>query len=188
MKKMNYYAIGILLLIISLIFDNQIIMFFTSFRIEFLNDIAIFINDIEGYMLFAFVLVILFIAKQKKKIIPLMLTFLLYLGLATLIKNIVLRPRPFSKFNFQIMVDEPGINKSFPSGHATASSATIPFFRFNKSLMYIWIFIVAIVGLSRVYLGVHYLSDVIAGFILGYLIGDLSIMLIKLRKNRHRKV
>lgn len=193
MKKINYYLIGLLILVLAFLFDDKILIFFIGIRINFLNSIATFIYNIEGYMLFAFMLFILLITKQKKKIIPLIVSFFLYFVITTLIKNIALRPRPFTKFNFPVLVNEINNMKSFPSGHATAASTLIPFFKFNNTLYHVWILIAIIVSLSRVYLGVHYLSDVIAGFLLGNLIGDISLKLILKKSNRkpknhHRKV
>ena len=190
MKKLYYYLIGIFLLIISFFFDKEILLFFIKNRIDFLNNISIFVHHIQGYMLFLLVLIILLSSNQKKKIIPLIIAFVSYGVLTMLAKSIVLRPRPFAELNFNILVSEINPDKSFPSGHAAAVSAIIPFFEFNEKLQYFWIFIAVIVSLSRVYLGVHYLSDVIAGFLLGYLIGDLSIIIYGTIKQKfnHRKV
>lgn len=69
---------------------------------------------------------------------------------------------------------------SFPSGHATTAMALyglIAYFLFRhyhrhpKRLMIIWIAAVVIgsIGFSRIYLGVHFLSDVLAGYLLGVL-------------------
>ncbi len=96
-----------------------------------------------------------------------------------IIKKAVARSRPSNL----IADDEMKINKpkdnSFPSGH-TASS----FCAFTVTLWncppYIWIpaLIVAIlISFSRLYLRVHYLSDVIAGMILGFLDGTLISLL-----------
>ncbi|MEP7207850.1 MAG: phosphatase PAP2 family protein [Casimicrobiaceae bacterium] len=67
---------------------------------------------------------------------------------------------------------------SFPSGHVTASTlfygflaaylvARIPAWRWRVPFVLIASFAVAVVGLTRVYLGVHFLSDVLAAFALG---------------------
>lgn len=86
-----------------------------------------------------------------------------------LIKNIVSRPRPTG---FRL-IDESGY--SFPSGHSMASMAFYGFiiylvFKFVKNKYVKWTLIcllsllIVLIGVSRIYLGVHYASDVIAGF------------------------
>ena len=176
MKKNYFYSIGILLLIISFFLDNSVTGFFIDHRAGFLDSIAIFIHNIEGYVLFLFVFVILLLFKQKKRILPLLLALILYLGATFLLKIAIARPRPFTKFDFPNL-GETRINQSFPSGHATAAASAIRFFEFNRMLLWIWTAITVLVMFSRVYLGMHYLSDVVAGLILGYFIGDMSIFL-----------
>lgn len=178
MKKIYFYLIGIALLIISFFLDKNVAIFFVSNRLLFLDNLAIFINNVEGYMLFTFMLIILLAFKQKKKILPLLLTFVFYLVATQFLKIITARQRPFTKFEFQNLGAE-DINRSFPSGHATATASMLRFFEFNNVLLYIWIFITILVMFSRIYLGMHYLSDVMAGAILGYFISDSSMFLVK---------
>jgi undecaprenyl-diphosphatase len=85
-----------------------------------------------------------------------------------LIKNTIKRDRPFEAHqNIKALVKPPD-KYSLPSGHASGTmiSALITMTIFEGlSFLIFW---PIIVGLSRVFLGVHYLSDSLIGFLLGY--------------------
>ena len=96
-------------------------------------------------------------------------------GLNLLLKEIVNRPRPF-EINPTIALEslqKDSESASFPSGHAQGSAT----FWFYLAAVYqkAWLgwfsgILVFLVSLSRVYLGVHYLGDVLAGIVLGGLL------------------
>lgn len=94
-----------------------------------------------------------------------------------ILKNIVKRQRPTNYLND----DEQLINRprfySFPSGHTAASFAVtgIVMLRCNIFTILFVLFCSVMIALSRVYLRVHYLSDVIAGAILGLIFGSASV-------------
>lgn len=102
-----------------------------------------------------------------------------------IIKNLVARPRPYTLdiyTDFHLFVG--GIIESefsFPSGHATVSltSITALFFGFNKKWSWIGFIFAFLIGLSRIYLIVHYPTDVIAGFIVGFVTGTIAHFIIK---------
>ncbi|MBI2045862.1 MAG: phosphatase PAP2 family protein [Parcubacteria group bacterium] len=90
-----------------------------------------------------------------------------------LLKNIIARPRPE-------MAEVIENSFSFPSGHATIAVALYGFLayilfrmcRTRKEKIVVSVaavFIVLLIGFSRLYLGVHYVSDVIAGYLVGAL-------------------
>lgn len=128
--------------------------------------------------------VILFIIIKNKKAGLLIGTNLVIISILNqTLKSLLQRPRPIG---FRI-INETGY--SFPSGHSMISMAFYGFLIYliyknvkNKCLKFtliISLFILIIsIGLSRIYLGVHYTSDVFAGFLLSiaYLIFYCSVV------------
>lgn len=90
-------------------------------------------------------------------------------GITQLIKRLVNRPRPYITIKNIIPVDPPPCRYSFPSGHtSTAFTLALVMAAFVPGLSALFYFLASMVGLSRVYLGVHYPSDVLAGVATAY--------------------
>ena len=105
-----------------------------------------------------------------------MLSFVIELPLYRWIKNGVKRTRPFNKLEGIKNRVVPPDEFSFPSGHSSAAFmiATLTSYYFPQLALpaYAW---ALLVGFSRVVLGVHYPSDVLAGITLGMFSSTLSI-------------
>ena len=146
----------------------------SKLRSNNMDKIVKFITNIGGTIVIGVVTIIsLFIFRNKKINICIVLNLL---GIVVLnnviIKNIIGRDRP----NGINIITEAG--KSFPSGHSAVSMVVYGYLIYltynyvnNKKIKYLLISILSIlilvVGLTRIYLGVHYTSDVLGGYLLG---------------------
>ncbi|MCD7032658.1 phosphatase PAP2 family protein [Metabacillus sp. GX 13764] len=85
-----------------------------------------------------------------------------------IVKKLYPRKRPYITLHETKVPANPLEDHSFPSGHTTAIfSVVIPLLLFFPGLAVLLIPLGISVGLSRIYLGLHYPSDVLAGFLLG---------------------
>lgn len=95
------------------------------------------------------------------------------------LKNWFIRIRPFEEIGDVVALSMGNIDKySFPSAHSALAFFTAIFlanrFSLNFSGRLVMLFLAFMIALSRVYIGVHYVLDVIAGAILGILIGQVA--------------
>jgi len=152
------------------VFDNVVYYYISKAINPIMTVIAKIITTIGSAYVIIPVWIISIIAFRKKKeskyiFVNLGLIFIVN----QLLKMIIARPRPEGLR----IVEESGY--SFPSGHSMVSMAFYGLFAYliyknvkNKYLKWIsitaLIIMITLIGLSRIYLGVHYASDVIAGF------------------------
>lgn len=96
-----------------------------------------------------------------------------------IIKHLVCRVRPCHKLEDEALIVKRPRYYSFPSGHTTSSFAVLSVIALRFWPLAIPVGIIAfLMGFSRVYLRVHYLTDVICGMVLGSLCGLLSVKLL----------
>ena len=103
-----------------------------------------------------------------------------------LLKNLVARARPFAVIDALTPLIAKPTDFSFPSGHTTASFAVALVIArmFPKKYGVPAVILAALVAFSRLYLGVHYPTDVLAGFLVALAGSTLSVWLVR-KKDLH---
>lgn len=152
------------------------------------NNITIVMKSISflggTFFLIGLSLLLFFLFKNKKISLMIILNLSFSFLTNSLLKIIVQRKRPIEN----ILISETGY--SFPSGHSMVSMAFYDFLIYlilhkvkNKFLKYmitiILLLLILLIGISRIYLGVHYASDVIGGFLVGMIFLILYIKSLK---------
>ena len=151
---------------------------------DFVTPIEKFITNFGGSVFLSIATIALLLLIKNKKIgLSIFSNIVIITILNQLLKRILRRPRPTE---FRI-VEETGY--SFPSGHSMVSMAFYGYliyliYRYIKNKYIKWSLIVllsiliCLIGISRIYLGVHYTSDVLGGFLLSisYLVVYISLI------------
>ena len=163
-----------------------------SVRNPILDSIMIFITSLgNGGMIWIAATILLLIPKKTRKAGVMSAVALLGSLIINnnIVKNIVQRPRPFVTFtDLQIIIPTPS-EFSFPSGHTSSSfAAAAVFYRhLPKKLGLPAVILAGLIGFSRLYVGVHYPTDVIAGVLMGILLSYLAEYLVNLFSNKLKK-
>ncbi|MBI2417622.1 MAG: phosphatase PAP2 family protein [Ignavibacteriales bacterium] len=130
---------------------------------------------------------------KKKKGAVIVLLALLLVALTDMLgfrvfKEIFARPRPFKTLTDVLLPNGPTGTFSFPSNHALNNFAIATFFSAIYPKARVWLFIAAsLVAISRVYTGVHYPSDILAGAAAGAAFGYLFVRLHQYILQRYEK-
>lgn len=177
-------------------FDFSVFEFFGKIQSAWLTPIVsafTHLGDSEFIIPLAVVGVILCLFKKTRKV---GMTLFLAIIIGTLITNVIMKPFVLRPRPFQSLADNPeywqwytnagaheeSLFKSFPSGHTTGAFeiGTALFLAINNKKIK-WIFPVysVLIGCSRLYLMVHYATDVIGGMICGITAGIIAYFIVK---------
>ncbi len=174
-------------------FDYALLEFFHNLNVgplgDFFDFLLIAITKLGDDGIFLILLsLVLMVFKKTRKVGTAMLGAIIIGALFTniSIKPIIARPRPY--------FDETGIfhqwwldagahtesEFSFPSGHTTSAMAAMTglFFTTNKKVSWTAFIFAVVMGITRVYICVHYPSDILGGLLVGFLAGLVSYIII----------
>lgn len=162
----------------SFFIDRSVTLWIAEHSWTLANPWMVFLTDFGlffGVLLFG---VALWEKHLWKPLVLISASFLASLEATHLLKMIFRVPRPFETWAFSPLDSASGF--SFPSMHAAFIFSSLPFF-FEKGRLHryrwAWALFAGLVALSRVRVGVHYLSDVVSGALLGYAIGAVLVHL-----------
>ncbi|RJS59019.1 undecaprenyl-diphosphatase [Bacillus sp. PK3_68] len=141
-------------------------------RYQLLDNIMIFFAEYVQYAFGLLIIMLWLLNKSNFRIIAFQAMFAFALGFSInrLIEVFIYRDRPFISHNIIQLVDH-SANSSFPSDHATSAIViAVTLWLSSYRFKHIWFALAVGVAFSRVWVGVHYPLDVMAGFINGLLI------------------
>lgn len=181
-------------------FDLAVFEWVQGIQNRFMTALMVTITTLgdEGILFIAMGLVLLFTKKYRKVGFAILIALLVMQICNNLIlKDILARPRPFNLFNidpeayalwggegakyfFPNFVHAPS-SYSFPSGHtSSAFAAAFAILIYNRKIGIPMTFFAALMGFSRIYVEVHYCTDVIAGAVVGLIYALIAALVIKL--------
>lgn len=143
----------------------------------------------EGIFLIILSLILMLFKKTRKAGAGMLLGIVIGALFTNLtIKKVVARPRPFAsdieayKQWWTAVGARQQSEYSFPSGHTTSAMAAMTglFFTTNKKVSWTAFIFAILMGMSRLYLCVHYPSDVLGGLVVGFVAGFLSAVFVGL--------
>jgi len=161
-----------------MIFDYQLFKLINDFATKnlYLDWLGIFAAK---YLIFVIVAISLSLfIRNRLAAINAFISSIIALAINYLISLIYFRPRPFVSHLVNLLISKPASDKSFPSDHtalAFALAFSIYFSlrqaqgKLNKKLGIFLLVLALIVGLGRIYVGVHYPLDILGGILVGFL-------------------
>jgi membrane-associated phospholipid phosphatase len=168
-------------------FSLRLVEFFVDHRTPLLTHLFAFASFLGSAPFYALLTLSLYVAWDKHLAVRLSALILLTMSLNDILKILIANPRPFilqGTYRQKWAVSPRdaaalAAEYSTPSGHAMGSAAFYPYLVSlirNRFVRIALVLAVLLIGLSRPYLGVHYVEDVLLGWIIG-----LSVALIVIR-------
>lgn len=174
-------------------FELNILNAIQSIRSLPLDKLMVTISSDGNLSLIWIAYIFIFLAAKdlKKQGKIMILAFILNILLVNiLVKNLVARPRPYEVAKFTDLLVHKLSDNSFPSGHTSYAftfATIVTLLNKNKALIIFTDILAILMAFSRLYLYVHFPTDVLAGAIFGIIIGILAIKIYNSPKYREIK-
>ena len=170
--------------------DHSILLWIQeSLRSAAATPAVTFITHLGDKGIFWILLTLVLIAFRRTRHIGVACLISMVFGLVitnVVIKNWAARIRPYDFFNDLELIIEKQHDFSFPSGHSTNSFACAwVIFRMAKKRYGVPALLLAVlIALSRLYVGVHYPTDVLAGALIGIVSAECARMIVRALRGR----
>lgn len=165
--------------------EEAILLFIqNNIRNDVLNPIVLFITHLGDHAyIWIFISICLLLFKKTRILGIMVITSLCLSGIINnlILKNIVMRVRPFNAISELTLLIPLPTDYSFPSGHSASSfaSAYTIYRNVDKRYGIILMVLALLISLSRLYVGAHYPSDVLGGIVSGILIARFTDYIFK---------
>lgn len=137
--------------------------------LSILNPVMRFLSQKAEYFFYIGIIVYWFTRspKNKKMVIVALSSACVGFGIGNILSHLFYRDRPFVQFDVNQLIEH-AANASFPSNHSIGSFViATAIFLFRKKDGVIWLLLAGLISFSRIWNGVHFPSDVIAGAFIG---------------------
>ena len=134
-----------------------------------------------GIMWIVLTIILLLIPKTRRSGLIMAVALLADLIICNgILKNLFCRIRPYDvNTGIQLLIKAPG-DYSFPSGHTAASFAAVSalYFAGERKLLKPALFLAVLIAFSRMYLYVHYPTDILGGIFVGIFAGYIGLLIV----------
>ncbi len=163
-------------------FDTAILRFFSNLStpVRLDNFILLWTDNLQHILILLTVILFLFKTTRKSAVTGAIAMILSPLLVERLWKNIFQRIRPYEQFEWAKLIGPPSTTYSFPSGHSSfafAAAFSLCFYS-PKWARILLISSAVFTAFTRVYLGIHYATDVLAGALHGVLVAVISYYIV----------
>ena len=168
--------------------ELKILDWFQTLHTPVLDKFMTSVTKLGNAGIFWIILTVLFLLIPKMRKTGAVMAAALIIDL--LLKNLVARTRPYDvNTGIQLLVAKLH-DYSFPSGHTAASFASVAalYFAGEKKLWKPTLVLACLIAVSRLYLYVHYPTDVLGGVVIGIIAGYLGYRLVKVLEDKFSRM